>query len=108
MYQIIDGKKISQEIKEELKEKVAVLKEQGKTICLAVIQVGNDPASSVYVGNKKKACAYIGIESQSYELPEETTQQELLELVQRLNADDKVNGLLHPAGDYPAFETFGS
>lgn len=94
MYQIIDGKKISQEIKEELKEKAAALKEQGKSICLAVIQVGNDPASSVYVGNKKKACAYIGIESLSYELPEETTQQELLELVQKLNADDKVNGIL--------------
>ncbi len=94
MYQIIDGKKISQEIKEELKAQVAVLKEQGKSVCLAVIQVGNDPASSVYVGNKKKACAYIGIESLSYELPEETTQQELLELVRKLNADDKVNGIL--------------
>lgn len=94
MYQIIDGKKISQEIKEELKAQVAVLKEQGKSVCLAVIQVGNDPASSVYVGNKKKACAYIGIESLSYELPEETTEQELLDLVQKLNADDKVNGIL--------------
>jgi methylenetetrahydrofolate dehydrogenase (NADP+)/methenyltetrahydrofolate cyclohydrolase len=66
MYKIIDGKKISQEIKDELKQKVADLKLQGKEICLAVIQVGNDPASSVYVGNKKKACAYIGIESLSY------------------------------------------
>ena len=73
MFQIIDGKKISQEIKDELKEKVSALKTQGKTICLAVIQVGSDPASSVYVGNKKKACAYIGIESLSYELTEETT-----------------------------------
>ena len=70
MYQIIDGKKISQEIKDELKEKVAGLKEQGKNVALAVIQVGNDPASSVYVNNKKKACAYIGIESLAYELPE--------------------------------------
>ncbi len=94
MYQIIDGKKISQEIKDELKEKVAALKEQGKQICLAVIQVGSDPASSVYVGNKKKACAYIGIESLAYELPEETTEQELLDLVQKLNADDRVNGIL--------------
>jgi len=94
MYQIIDGKKISQQIKDELKETVAVLKDQGKHICLAVIQVGNDPASSVYVGNKKKACAYIGIESLAYELPEETTEQELLDLVQKLNADDKVNGIL--------------
>lgn len=94
MYQIIDGKKIAQEIKEELREKVAAWKEQGKHFCLAVIQVGNDPASSVYVGNKKKACAYIGIDSLSYELPEETSQQELLELVEKLNVDDKVNGIL--------------
>ena len=78
MYQIIDGKKISQEIKDELKDKVAALKAAGKNICLAVIQVGNDPASSVYVGNKKKACAYIGIESLSYEHPEETTQEGLI------------------------------
>ena len=98
MYQIIDGKKISQEIKDELKEKVAALKAEGKSICLAVIQVGSDPASSVYVGNKKKACAYIGIESLAYELPEETTQEELLALVRKLNGDDKVNGILvqHP------------
>jgi methylenetetrahydrofolate dehydrogenase (NADP+)/methenyltetrahydrofolate cyclohydrolase len=94
MYKIIDGKKISQEIKDELKEKVATLKGQGKEICLAVIQVGNDPASSVYVGNKKKACAYIGIESLSYELPEETSEEELLSLVEKLNNDDKVNGIL--------------
>ena len=57
MYQLIDGKKISQEIKDELRDKVTALKAQGKSICLAVIQVGSDPASSVYVGNKKKACA---------------------------------------------------
>ena len=94
MYQIIDGKKISQEIKDELKEKVTALKAEGKSICLAVIQVGSDPASSVYVGNKKKACAYIGIESLAYELPEETTQEELLALVRKLNGDDKVNGIL--------------
>ena len=94
MYQVIDGKKISQEIKDELKEKVATLKEAGKEICLAVIQVGSDPASSVYVGNKKKACAYIGIESLSYELPEETTEQELLALIEKLNANQRVNGIL--------------
>jgi len=94
MYQIIDGKKIAQEIKEELKEQVAALKADGKTLCLAVIQVGNDPASSVYVGNKKKACAYIGIDSLSYELPEDTTQEDLLDLVKALNADKKVNGIL--------------
>ena len=91
---IIDGKKISQEIKDELKAKVAALKAEGKNAALAVIQVGNDPASSVYVNNKKKACAYIGIESLSYELPEETTEEELLALVEKLNADDAVQGIL--------------
>ena len=94
MYQIIDGKKISQEIKDELREKVAAYKAEGKNVTLAVIQVGNDPASTVYVGNKKKACAYIGIESLSYELPEETTQEELLDLIKKLNQDDAVNGIL--------------
>ena len=68
MAKLIDGKKISGEIKDELKEKVAQLKEQGIEVTLAVIQVGNDPASTVYVGNKKKACAYIGIRSLAYEL----------------------------------------
>lgn len=95
MPQRIDGKVISAQIKEELKEKIADLKTlRGISICLAVIQVGNDPASSVYVGNKKKACAYIGIDSRSYELPEETTQEELLQLVDELNHDEKVNGIL--------------
>ena len=92
--QIIDGKKISQEIKDEVKEEVAQLKAEGKDIALAVIQVGADPASSVYVRNKKRACEYVGIESISYELPEETTQEELLSLISRLNKDDHVNGIL--------------
>lgn len=91
---VIDGKKISQEIKEELKEQVAALREDGKEIALAVIQVGEDPASSVYVGNKKKACAYIGIRSESYELSETVTQEELIALIERLNRDDKINGIL--------------
>lgn len=94
MYKLIDGKAISKQIKDELKDKVAALKSEGVDICLAVIQVGNDPASSVYVGNKKKACEYIGIESLSYELPEETTKEELLKLINKLNNDDKVNGIL--------------
>lgn len=94
MAELIDGKKISQEIKDELKEKVAELKEQGVSICLAVIQVGNNPASTVYVGNKKKACAYVGIESLAYELPEETTEGELLNLVRELNEKKGVNGIL--------------
>jgi len=94
MAELIDGKKISQEIKDELKGKVAELKEQGISICLAVIQVGNNPASTVYVGNKKKACAYVGIESLAYELPEETTEEELLNLVRELNEKKEVNGIL--------------
>ena len=94
MYQVIDGKKISQEIKDELKEKAAAMAEEGKKVALAVIQVGNDPASSVYVRNKKKACEYIGIESLSYELPEETTEEELVALIEKLNADAGVNGIL--------------
>jgi len=90
----IDGKQISKDIKEELKEEVASLAAQGRKCCLAVIQVGNDPASSVYVGNKKKACAYIGIESLAYELPEETTEEELLEIIKKLNNDTNVHGIL--------------
>lgn len=94
MPQIIDGKAISAQIKDELKEKVAALKEDGISLCLAVIQVGSDPASSVYVGNKKKACAYIGVDSLSFELPEETTQEELLTLITDLNGREDVNGIL--------------
>ena len=94
MAQLIDGKLISQQIKDELKEEVAQFKAKGVDICLAVIQVGSDPASSVYVRNKKKACAYIGVESRSYELPEETSEEELIKLVEELNADESVNGIL--------------
>ena len=94
MAQLIDGKLISQQIKDELKEEVAQFKAEGIHICLAVIQVGSDPASSVYVRNKKKACAYIGVESRSYELPEETSEEELIKLVEELNADESVNGIL--------------
>ncbi|MBO4514566.1 MAG: bifunctional methylenetetrahydrofolate dehydrogenase/methenyltetrahydrofolate cyclohydrolase FolD [Lachnospiraceae bacterium] len=91
---IIDGKAISTQIKDELKEQVAKMKEQGITLCLAVIQVGADPASCVYVRNKKKACEYIGIESLSYELPEETTQEELLGIIKELSSRKDVNGIL--------------
>lgn len=94
MANLIDGKKISKEIKDELKAKVEQYKKEGKECSLAVIQVGNDPASSVYVGNKKKACEYIGIGSVCYELPEETTEQELLDLIAKLNNDRKINGIL--------------
>ena len=94
MVQLIDGKLISAQIKDELKAEVAQMKEKGIIPCLAVIQVGNDPASSVYVNNKKKACAYIGIESLSYELEETVSQDALLELIFELNENEKVNGIL--------------
>ncbi len=94
MYQIIDGKRISQEIKDELKERMEALKARGESRCLAVIQVGSDPASSVYVGNKKKACAYVGVDSLSYELPENTAQEELLSLIGDLNGNSRVSGIL--------------
>lgn len=94
MAQIIDGKSISAQIKEEVKARVQELKAQGTEVTLAVIQVGSDPASSVYVGNKKKACEYTGIRSLSYELPEETTQEKLLHLIEELNGRADVNGIL--------------
>ena len=94
MAQIINGKEISQTIKDELKAEVTDLKAQGVSVTLAVIQVGNDPASSVYVRNKKNACAYIGIESLAYELPEDTTEEALLGLIEELNQRTDVNGIL--------------
>ena len=94
MAKLIDGKKISAEIKDELKQQVAELRKQGIRGALAVIQVGADPASSVYVRNKKKACEYIGIDSASFELPEETTEAELLQLIADLNAKKEINGIL--------------
>lgn len=94
MAQLIDGKVISAQIKDEVKEKVAGLKEQGCEVMLAVIQVGADPASSVYVRNKKKACEYVGIRSLAYELSEETTEEKLLELIRELNDRTDVNGIL--------------
>ena len=94
MAELIDGKKISQDLKDEVRDKVATLKEHGIDVTLAVILVGNDPASTVYVGNKKKACEYTGIISKSYELPEETTEEELLKLIKDLNRDNTVDGIL--------------
>ena len=94
MAHLIDGKAISKQIKDELRKEVTELKQQGILPCLAVIQVGKDPASSVYVNNKKKACEYIGIESLSYELEESISEGELLHLIQDLNQNDEVNGIL--------------
>ena len=94
MAKIIDGKQISLDIKNELKEKVAKYKEQGIEITLVVVKVGNDPASAVYVRNKEKACEYAGINSKTLALPEETTEEELLNVVKKLNEDKSVNGIL--------------
>lgn len=94
MAKIIDGKAISANVKAQVKAEADKLKEQGIEIGLAVVIVGNNPASRVYVNNKKKACAEVGFNSYEYALPEETTQEELLDLVKKLNEDDKVNGIL--------------
>ena len=94
MAQIIDGKKISASVKAEVAAGVAALKERGIETGLAVVLVGDDPASRVYVNNKKKACALCGIRSFEYTLPAETKEEELLALVGKLNADPAVNGIL--------------
>ena len=94
MTQVIDGKLIASQIKEEVKREVQILKEKGKTVTLAVVIVGEDPASKVYVNNKKKACEYVGIQSLSYELPSDTSESDLLELIMKLNERKDVNGIL--------------
>lgn len=94
MAKIIDGKAVSAKVKEQVRREAEVLKQQGIEIGLAVVIVGNNSASRVYVNNKKKACEEVGFNSYEYALPEETTEAELLELVEKLNNDDKVNGIL--------------
>ncbi len=94
MAQIIDGKAVSQFVKDEVKKEVAQLNEKGVTVGLAVIIVGNDPASRTYVNNKKKACEATGIISEEYALPEDTTMEELLALIRELNAKKSINGIL--------------
>jgi len=94
MYNIIDGKKISAEVKEEARQKVLALNEKGISVGLAVVLVGDNPASKVYVNNKKKACEATSIKSFEYLLPEDTKREELLSLIEKLNADDEVDGIL--------------
>ncbi len=91
---ILDGKALSAKIKDNLKEECAALKEKGINPCLAVIIAGDDPASRVYVNNKKAACEYIGIKSLEYALPADVTQRELMELIDTLNDDKTVDGIL--------------
>ncbi len=94
MGQIIDGKAVSQSVKDSIKQEVAELKAKGIEIGLAVVIVGDDPASKVYVRNKKLACEYVGFNSYEFALPADTTEDELLALVDKLNKDDKVDGIL--------------
>ena len=94
MFKIIDGKEVAASVRESIKKEVEVLEKDGKKTGLAVIIVGNNPASRVYVNNKKKGCAEVGMESFEYALPEETTTDELLELVEKLNNDTAVDGIL--------------
>ncbi len=95
MAQIIDGKAVSAAVKQEVAEETAKLKEEkGIKIGLAVVIVGNNPASRVYVNNKKKACEAVGFQSFEYALDENTTQEQLLDLITVLNRDDRVNGIL--------------
>lgn len=94
MSNIIDGKLVSAAVKERVAAEVKELNQKGISVCLAVILVGSDPASQIYVANKKKACEQLGIISKEYLLPETTTQDELLTLVNKLNADASVNGIL--------------
>ncbi len=91
---LIDGKEIAAQIKEELKKEAARCRKEGIEVTLAVIQAGEDPASGIYVSNKKKACEYIGIRSLSYNLPETAKEEELLSLIDKLNCDPAVNGIL--------------
>lgn len=91
---ILDGKAVSQRIKDELREEVAAMAAKGVVPGLAVIIVGDDPASRIYVNNKKKACAYIGVHSEEYALPADTTQEELLALVDTLNHKEDIHGIL--------------
>ena len=94
MATIIDGKMLSLKLKEEMKGRIAQMKEEGTVPKLVVVLVGNDSASQVYVRNKHKSCGEVGIESEVITMPEETTQQELLEVVERLNQDSSVDGIL--------------
>ena len=94
MSRIIDGKVISAAVKERVKEGVAELKSRGITVGLAVIIVGDDPASKIYVANKKKSCEALGIISEEYALPASTTEEELLKLVDELNHKKSINGIL--------------
>lgn len=91
---VIDGKEVARKIREGLVAEIAEMKAQGKTPGLAVVLVGEDPASQVYVGSKVRACEELGLYSQKWELPADTTQEQLVDLIHKLNADDRIHGIL--------------
>ena len=92
--QLLNGKELADKIKDDLKSVVTEMKSNGQTVSLAVIQVGNDSASSVYVRNKEKACEYIGIDSIVYHLKEDISQETIIDCIETLNEDKTVNGIL--------------
>ena len=94
MAKLINGKQISADLKQRIALEVDALKQKGVTPGLAVIIVGNDPASLVYVGSKERTCKELGMYSEKYELPYDTTEQELLSLIERLNNDNNIHGIL--------------
>lgn len=94
MAKIIDGKALSRQVREQLKQRVAVLRQKGITPGLAVILVGDDPASQIYVANKERACAEVGIYSEVLRMPADTTQEQLLQAVEQYNEQENIHGLL--------------
>ena len=94
MSELIDGKELSKKIRKKLKKEVLELREKGVNPKLAVIMVGNDPGSTVYVRNKSKACEKVGIEFEEFLFGEDTTEEKLLEVINKLNKDNTINGIL--------------
>lgn len=94
MYKLLNGKELAEKVKEEVKQEVLAMNENGQEVRLAVIQVGDNAASDTYVRNKQNACKYVGIKSATYKLDETATESIILGIIEELNNDDKVNGIL--------------
>ena len=94
MWKLLNGKELADKVKDEVKAEVSRIEECGESVHLAVIQVGNNPASETYVKNKSNACKYCGIISSTFKMPEDTNEATLIELIEELNKDDSVNGIL--------------
>lgn len=91
---LLDGKAFAKKVKDEVKCEIERMADNGQSVCLAVVQVGNNPASSTYVRNKEKACEYVGIKSKVFKLNDDIVEDDLIELIKKLNNDDSVNGIL--------------